>query len=82
MAQCEEKNIVACDWIISAVVSVDGFGKVSEQSEHNVLTFRSQRGKDNNNVFDDSKYKNYPFIQELNPCLRLCLGTDTNSYFL
>lgn len=35
---------MVCDWVISAVVSVDGFGKVSEQSEHNVLTFRSERG--------------------------------------
>lgn len=55
MEQCEEKNIVACDWIISAVVSVDGFGKVSEQSEHNVLTFRSERGKDNNNLYTGAK---------------------------
>lgn len=65
MAQCEEKNIVACDWIISAVVSVDGFGKVSEQSEHNVLTFRSERGKDNNNVFDDSKLSLYTGAKSL-----------------
>lgn len=46
---------MACDWIISAVVSVDGFGKVSEQSEHNVLTFRSERGKDNNNLYTGAK---------------------------
>lgn len=42
--------------IISAAGSVDGFPKVSEQSEHNVLTFRTDREKDNN-VFDDSKYE-------------------------
>lgn len=30
-------------WVISAAGSVDRFGKVSEQSEHNVLTFRSER---------------------------------------
>lgn len=28
--------------VISAAGSVDGFGKVSEQSEHNVLTFRTE----------------------------------------
>lgn len=30
-------------WVISAACSVDGFGKVSEQSEHNVLTFKTVR---------------------------------------
>ena len=30
-------------WVISAAGSVDGFGKVTEQSEHNVLTFRTER---------------------------------------
>lgn len=30
-------------WVISTARSVDGFGKVSEQSECNVLTFRIQR---------------------------------------
>lgn len=29
-------------WVISAPGCVDGLGKVSEQSEHNVLTFRSE----------------------------------------
>lgn len=28
--------------VISATGCVDGFGKVSEQSEHNVLTFRTE----------------------------------------
>lgn len=32
-----------CVWVISAAGSVDGFRKVSEQSEHNVLTFRTER---------------------------------------
>ena len=45
--------------VISAADSVDGFGKVSEQSEHNVLTFRTESAKDNNYVFDDSKYANW-----------------------
>lgn len=44
-------------WVISAAGSVDGFRKVSEQSEHNVLTFRTESEEDNNNVFDDSKYR-------------------------
>lgn len=30
-------------WVISAAGSVDGFGKVTEQSEHSVLTFRTER---------------------------------------
>lgn len=31
-------------WVISAAGSVDGFGKVIEQSAHNVLTFKSEIG--------------------------------------
>ncbi len=35
--------MAVCVGVVSAPRRVDGFGKVKEQSEHNVLTFRTER---------------------------------------
>lgn len=47
--------------VISAAGSVDGFGKVTEQSKRNVLTFRTGRETENH-VFNNSRHPNGAFL--------------------
>lgn len=56
-----DRNIAVHVRVISAAGSIDGFGKVSEQSKRNVLTFRTGRETDNH-VFNNPRHPNGAFL--------------------